>query len=83
MRSLESSSTTQETFSSYCDKQSSSRQCRRARLACRGLYIYQGISQWPATPPFPCDLEEPPGLGSRGDFSSTLSQACKAPSCCK
>lgn len=34
-------------------------------------------------PSFPCDLEEPPGLGSRGDFSSTLSQACKAPSCCE
>lgn len=83
MRSLESSNTTQETYSSSCDKQSSSHWCRRARLTCRGLYIYQGISQWPATPLFPCDLEEPPGLGSRGDFSSTLSQACKALSCCE
>lgn len=83
MRSLESSNATQETYSSYCDKQSGSHWCRRARLTCRGLYIYQGISQWPATPLFPCDLEEPPGLGSRGDFSSTLSQACKAPSCCE
>lgn len=83
MRSLESSNTTQETYSSSCDKQSSSHWCRRARLTCRGSYIYQGISQWPATPLFPCDLEEPPGLGSRGDFSSTLSQACKALSCCE
>lgn len=83
MRSLESSNTTRETYSSYCDKQSGSHLCRHARLACKDLYIYQGILQWPATPLFPCDLEEPSGLGSRGDFSSTLSQACKAPSSCK
>lgn len=53
MRSLESSNTTQETYSSPCDKQSSSHWCRRARLTCRGLYIYQGMSQWPATPSSP------------------------------
>lgn len=34
-------------------------------------------------PRFPCDLEKPPGLGSRGDFSSTLSEACMARSCCE
>lgn len=83
MGSLESSNATRETYSSYCDKQSGSHRCRRARLTCGGLCICQGISQWSATPLLPCDLEEPPGLGSRGDFSSTLSQACKAPSCCE
>lgn len=49
IRGLESSNKTQGAYPS-CDKRSGSHWCRHARLSYVGLYIYQGISQWPATP---------------------------------